>query len=1076
MKKTFFIISINISFYLYFSLFISNTAYSQAKNEVFERITVKNGLSQSTVNYIIQDKKGFMWFATYGGGINRYDGYSFKVYRHNDNDKNSLSNNETTFLFEDRDGYIWVLNSVHEGLDKFDPVNESFTNYENDPNDSTSISSNEVNDVMQDKSGNIWICTKNALNLVVNEKRGDKTITKFKRFYNVSAISFFKTYEDRNGRLLLFADYLYYLDRKTYKIYRTIQLPDTLAVQNISEDKSGNLWLGTNATGIIKLIYNKQTQNYEYSEVEKINVTPNGKNYIIIDNKDRIWIGTRNKGLFLYDTKENRLENFLNDKTDVTSISDNTIFSLFIDRSGVLWIGTYSQGLCKLDLYKKDFLHFKSIPGNKNTLSANIISSIHSTVPRELWVGSDVDGGVNRFIFDHDKVRQVIHYKHDPDNKNSIAGNSIICLVQRKNGEVWAGSADGYVSKIIPEKAGNSSHPIIKTYNTPAWTFCIYEDRQGTVWGGTWGGGLWKYDDKTDKLIFYTHDPSNPLSLCDVVIWSIYEDNSGNIWIGGHGEGLSILPEKGKNKSTPQFINFKYEKEKANGLSNNTINVFYQDQAGTMWIGTNGGLNKAIIKDNNFREINSDTKIIFFAYHMKDGLPAESISGILEDNHGKLWLSTGTGLSKFNIKENSFTNYDESDGLQGNEFGHNSYFKDQNGRMYFGGHNGFNAFYPDDIKLNVFLPNVVFTDLKLFNKSVGIGEKINGDIIISKSLNNISEIMLSHANNIFTLEFSALHYTQPEKNQYVFKLEGFEKDWNYVGTKHSATYTNLDPGEYIFRVKGSNNDGVWNEEGISLTIVITPPFWGTIWFRLIMLAVIAGIVFWIYRGRVQARKLAAEKQIEAAVTKERNLLRTLIDNIPDGIYVKDIECRKVIVNPADIHHLGRTSEAEVLGKNDFDIYPKELAEGFFADDQSVIKTGQPVINREEYILDENGQKLWLDTSKLPLWDEKGQIIGLVGVGRDITEKKKAAEERKKAEKERERLIIELQDALADVKLLSGLVPICANCKKIRDDQGYWTQIESYIQDRSDAKFSHSICPDCAAKLYPNYNIKKITDK
>ncbi len=370
MKKTLFIISINYSFLLYFSLFFSTTAYSQAKDEVFERITVKDGLSQSTVNSIIQDKKGFMWFATFGG-LNRYDGYSFKVYSHNDYDKNSLRNNGTTFLFEDRDGYIWIFNNVNEGLDKFDPVNESFTHYENDPNDSTSISSNEVNDVMQDKSGDIWICTKNALNLVVNEKRGGKTITIFKRFNNVSSSSFHKTYEDRNGRLLLFTDYLYYLDRKTYKIYRTIQLsdnlavPDNLAVQNISEDNSGNLWLGTNASGIIKLVYNKQTKNYEYSKPDKINVTPNGNNCIIIDNKDRIWIGTRNKGLFLYDIKEDHLENYITDITDATSISDNTISSLFIDRSGLLWIGTYGQGLCKLNLNKKDFLYFKSIPGDE---------------------------------------------------------------------------------------------------------------------------------------------------------------------------------------------------------------------------------------------------------------------------------------------------------------------------------------------------------------------------------------------------------------------------------------------------------------------------------------------------------------------------------------------------------------------------------------------------------------------------------------------------------------------------------------------------------------------------------------
>jgi len=427
-------------------------------------------------------------------------------------------------------------------------------------------------------------------------------------------------------------------------------------------------------------------------------------------------------------------------------------------------------------------------------------------------------------------------------------------------------------------------------------------------------------------------------------------------------------------------------------------------------------------------------------------------------------------------------------------------------------------------------------------------------------------------------------------------MENFDNKWIYSGNRREATYTNLNPGEYTFRVKGSNNDGIWNEEGTSIRITIIPPFWQTLWFRFILLAVLVGIVFWIYKWRVQARDIVAQRQMEAALTKERNLLRTLIDNLPDAVFVKDLECRKIIANPvdvrcmgaqseaevigktdhvffsadiaatsfaedqsviqsgkpilgregyyfdkqgnklnilsfkiplrdehgtivgivgathditeqkraqealqhermilrtlidnipdaiyvkdtayrkiianlADVHNIGFHSEAEVLGKDDFELYPKELAEGFVADDRTVIQTGQPVIHREEFVIDKQGEKHWLDTSKLPLRDEKGQIIGLVGVGRDITE-------RKKAEAEREKLITELQDALADVKLLSGLVPICASCKKIRDDQGYWTQIESYIQDRSDAKFSHSICPDCAQKLYPQY-MAKIKEK
>lgn len=589
-------------------LFVINTAYSQTKNHVFDRITTKHGLSQSTINYIMQDKKGFMWFAT-NGGVNKYDGYSFKVYRNIPDDKNSLSNNGATFLFEDRDGYIWIVNGFNAGLDKFDPTNESFINYKNDPDDSTSISSNKVYSVMQDKSGNIWICTDNALNLVVREKKGTEIFTLFKRFYNVSNKSFLRSYEDRNGRLLLFADYLYYLDRKTNKIHKTIQLPYYAYEKlSISEDKSGNLWLGNLLDGVVKLVYNNRNQSYESVKLNVLNgITTNN---IIIDSKEKVWIGTENKGLFIYDPDENSLLNFLNNKTEETSISGNDVVSLYADRSGVLWIGTYTQGICKYNLFRKEFYHYKSMPGYKNTLSENTISSIHSAVFDELWVGVDLGGGINRFVFDNSKVKQVIHYKHDANIKNSIADDRILCLLQRKSGDVWAGST-GYMTKIVPEKPGSNNHPVIKNYDLFTWTFCIYEDTQGVLWGGTWGGGLWRFNDRTENFSFYVNDPHDSLSLCDNIVWTISEDKFGNIWVGGRDNGLSILTAKEKSKLSPQFLNFKHDEKDTNSLSNNTVQVILQDHAGAMWIGTTSGLNKAKTKDYTFKDVLPDSMIKF---------------------------------------------------------------------------------------------------------------------------------------------------------------------------------------------------------------------------------------------------------------------------------------------------------------------------------------------------------------------------------------------------------------------------------------------------------------------------------
>ena len=492
----------------------------------------------------------------------------------------------------------------------------------------------------------------------------------------------------------------------------------------------------------------------------------------------------------------------------------------------------------------------------------------------------------------------------------------------------------------------------------------------------------------------------------------------------------------------------------------NVVLAFCIDKDGNWWVGT-------------------DTKGVYFCkpegtivntYNTTNGLAGNSIKAIIEDNHGDLWFSTSGGISRFDRKTQNFKNYSKGDGLQGDQFFGQSFLKTRKGEIYFGGFDGFNSFYPDSLEDNELVPPVYITDFQIFNKPVVYG--VPGSQF-QTHIGEAKEITLSWNQSVFSFEFAAINFNHPEKNQYAFMMEGFEKEWNYTNaSRRYVTYTNLDPGDYTFKVRASNNDGVWNEKGTSLKIIILPPWWETLWFRFILLVVMAGIAFWIYKWRMQGRDLAIQKRMEAALTKDRNLLRTLIDNIPDAIYVKDIDSRKTIANLADVHNMGLQSEAEVLGKDDFGLFPKEIAEGFVADDQAVIQTGQPVINREEYFIDAQGQKRWLFTSKLPLRDEKGQIIGLVGVGRDITENKKAEAERKIAEAEREKLITQLQDALADVKLLSGLVPICASCKKIRDDQGYWTQIESYIQDRSDAKFTHSICPDCSAKLYPNYIKKK----
>ena len=893
-----------------------NSVPAQSVNSRFERITIKDGLSQSTINCIMQDRKGFMWFGTYGG-LNRYDGYSFKVFGHDENDSTSLNNDGVIYLCEDNEGYIWVVNNGKAGLNRYDPMTEKFTGYTNDPDDSTSISSNEIRSVTQDKEGNIWICAKNALNLVVQDKNNPNAKIRFKRFYpSGDSIELKMIYEDSKGNLLLIGNRIYYFDRKTHKFTNSGILVASSEIKSVCEDKAGNLYIGSQIEGIMKLVWNSNTKRYVLTDPDKINVTPTSSVYLVIDNKEQMWMGTEANGLYRYDPHKEELENYVADELNANSISDNKICSEYIDRSGNLWLGTYSQGLCKYDLYSKEFIHFKSIPGNRNSLSGNLISSINSNNPDELWVSVQNEGGVNRFIFDGDDVSQVIHYMNDPDNENTIAGNSLLSLVQRKNGEVWVGHRGTNLSSIVPETPGSNERPHVTRYHIIGWTFTLFEDSEGTLWGGTWGNGLWKFNDATKEFSYYNNDTADKSSIGDNVVWAIGEDSYGNLWIGGHSEGLSILPASRKNNPDPEFINFKYKKDDPYSLCHNNINGFCLDKDGSMWIATVGGLSKLLTNKELLKNIDKSTRLRFISFHEKDGLSSDGVVGIVQDKEGNMWISTSNGISKFNPEDSIFSNYYESDGLQGNEFWHNAFYINSKGRVFFGGSNGFNAFYPENIKANPFLPEVVFTDLKILNRPVHVDEKVNNQTILTSPVSETKDIVLSHKNNVITFEFSALHYTQPLSNQYAYLLEGFDNDWNYSGNQRTATYTNLNPGKYVFRVKGTNSDGNWSEKEATIRIKVLPPWWRIWWFRILVIGTVIFVIYRIIKIRFKAEKQS--KSILEAKIKEGELeLKKKMDEIEQ--HKQEILEKENAAMETNWFNKGMTIFSEIISKNSKDL-------------------------------------------------------------------------------------------------------------------------------------------------------------
>jgi len=513
-------------------------------------------------------------------------------------------------------------------------------------------------------------------------------------------------------------------------------------------------------------------------------------------------------------------------------LNNNSIYSLYQDKTGDLWIGTYAGGVNLIDYTKQAFKHYKNLPGNPNSLSYNYVMEFHEDHEGNIWIATD-GGGLNKF---DTKTGNFEHY----NSKNSNLNKDVLPTVYiDSQNNIWIGTWAGGLSlfnrrtksflTFTSENSGLSNNNV----------FDITEDRNGNLWIAT-QNGLNKFNKKDRSFIVYTEENSN---LIFNQIEVIKEDNKSNILIGSF-QGLSIF-----NPKTEEFVNYTHDPKNENSISNDFVTSIFEKDSSTLWIATTNGLNK----------LNRKTKKIT-RYFKTDGLPNDLIFGIEKDDKGFLWISTNGGLSRFEPKTETFKNYTKEDGLQGSTFIKKSHHKSKDGKIYFGGVNGFNVFDPNDVIDNTAIPPVVLTDFKIFNKPVVIGKNKSP---LQKHISVTDELILSYKHSVFSFEFAALDYTSPAKNQYAFMLEGFDKEWNYVENKREVTYTNLNPGTYIFKVKGSNNDNVWNEEETSLKIVITPPFWMTLWFRISMIILIIMVVYTIHEVRVRniveyGRKLEIE--------------------------------------------------------------------------------------------------------------------------------------------------------------------------------------------------------------------------
>ena len=820
----------------------ADAAVAEREDIRFEELSLEEGLSQTIVECIAQDQRGFMWFGT-EDGLNRYDGYTFTVLRHDPENPNSLVYNHILSLLVDRDGYIWV-GTFDSGLDRFDPYSEQFTHYRSDPDDPASLSNDHVISILEDSRGGLWVGTMQGLNLL------DRETGAFTRYLNdpddpgsISHNTARVIYEDRSGTLWIGTEGggLNRFDRENERFTRyTSNRRDSSGIshdhiRSIYEDRSGTLWIGTVGGGLNALDRDRSDFTiYRHDDDDPSSLGHDQVYAIHEDQTGNLWIGTNGGGLSKFDRKTGTFMTYLNDPSDPSSLSYNEIYDIFEDHSGVIWLGTYGGGVNKFDSKRKKFELFRPRPGDPNSLSQPIVWTIYEEEETGvLWIGTH-GGGLNRL---DRKRNKWTHYRHDPDDPGSLTADIVRVVFEDSRGTLWIATHGGGLC-ILDRSTGRFSSFLYDPDDPSSISSdqlrSVYEDRSGTLWFGTNGGGLNRFDRASGTFTRYQHDANDPASLSNDYVRVMYEDRDGDFWIGTQGGGLERM-----DRETGEFTHFTNDPADSTSISSDYVFSILEDDAGKFWIGTwGGGLNRF-----------DKSAGIFSHYTVEDGLASNSVYGGLMDEQGNIWISTNNGISRFTPRTEAFKNYTVDDGLQGNEFNGNAFYKSSSGEMFFGGTYGLTAFYPHEIKDNPHIPPVVITSFSKFNKQVKF----------DKPLSDIDELVLSHKDYVFSFEFAALDYSAPSKNQYVYMMKGLDDDWvTTTSDKRFAYYTTLPSGRYEFMVRGSNNDGLWNEEGTSIKIRINPPFHQTWWFRaIVFLAAVILIRIW-YRRRMRNTRITAE--------------------------------------------------------------------------------------------------------------------------------------------------------------------------------------------------------------------------
>ena len=935
----------------------------------FTRLSTDEGLSQTKVSQIVQDNQGFMWFGSQYG-LNRYDGYKFKVFKHEHGVANSLSGVYIYSLFKDRSGTLWV--GCDEFLDRFDPVTETFTHYRID-SEGAQGETVPVTHISQDHMGVMWLSTSRGL------YKFDPSTGRTIRYrhdpnnpFSLSSDEIKATGEDRTGRFWVgTSEGLDAFDRDTEKVTLHVPLRERI-VMSFYEDRFGVLWIIHDTRGGLA-VFERTTNtltHYSFGKGQR------GVRAILEDRDGTLWFGTLGDGLLKYDRKDRKFIRYRNHPTNPESLGEDSLAALFQDREGNIWAGLHMMAPARFSTRPPLFESFKHEPGNSNSLSGTMVNGIYEHREGMLWISA-----ISAFNRVDRKTGQYTVYP------TAVPGAYFppISIIEDPSGFLWAGS-DGLGLIRFDPRTG-----LFKTFrHSPTDRFSVssdvvirpFIDHAGTLWLTT-TDGLDRFDPATSHFTVYKADKRNTAQL-DI---DIKEDGKGALWIGTDSSGLQRF-----DPTTGQFTAiYKHNENDPTSLSNNRVNSVHFDHSGTMWVGTQNGLGKFDSKTGSFK-----------TYYEQDGLSGNLVSCILENERGNLWMSTNNGLSVFDPSKQTFKNYSAADGLPGSDLtGWGSCSKSSSGEMFFGGFSGGVAFHPDKVVDSPYVPSVVLTDFRLFDHPVAVG----GDSPLSKSIGYTSALSLSHDRNVFSLEFSALSYFNPASNRYRYKLDGLDRQWHEVGSNQRlVTYTTLPARTYTFRVQGATSRGAWSEPGLELAVKILPPWWSTWWFRTICAVVAATLLGGLYQWRIRQLR------------REEKHLRDVVATIPAMAFSARPDGSTEFVNRPWLDYTGFSEKDNSSSGWQTTIHPDDLDE-HLNKWRASLATGAPFENEARH-RDANGEYRWFLVRAVPLRGGHGNILKWYGTLTDI-------EDRKRSEQERER-IRQLQADLAHENRLSMMGQLTAS--------------------------------------------------